>query len=200
MMDVGRRVTSASSTFLTRLHKCRDYTPVSKSKLALKRRTHLSRLRIWCKVTCTRRNGRIFHRISRCPRRRTFLALACASVRCAEHSDVSLRIRRTGAAERLSYKLLVGIAEQIATDASKLPLLGLEKACEPQVAPIEAVASLDLRQQAAQASSQVLVSSESATRVRRGLTPAEHCTHVAPAPPADPDPGGQGTQLVLSAA
>ena len=63
MMDVGRQVTSASSTFLTRLQKGRDHTPVIKRKLALKRRTHLSRLRVSCIVTCTRNNGRSLHRI-----------------------------------------------------------------------------------------------------------------------------------------
>ena len=63
MMDVGRQVTSASSTFLTRLQKGRDHTPVIKRKLAIKRRTHLSRLRVSCIVTCTRNNGRSLHRI-----------------------------------------------------------------------------------------------------------------------------------------
>ena len=41
----------------------------------------------------------------------TFLALASASVDCAENSDVPLRACRTKSACRLAVQLLVGIAQ-----------------------------------------------------------------------------------------
>ncbi len=57
---------------------------------------------------------------------RTFLALACTSVRPAEHSDVTLRIFRTRFAECLAGLLLVEVPEAIAVDATELPNFGLE--------------------------------------------------------------------------
>ncbi len=88
----------------------------------------------------------------------TFLALASASVDCAETSDVPLRACRTKTACRLAVQLLVGIAQTahhtaphrtalhcvashpiasqrpvpsvpVAANAAELPVLGLEEAC-----------------------------------------------------------------------
>ena len=77
----------------------------------------------------------------------TCLALASASVDCAENSDVPLRACRTKTAFRLAVQLLVGIAQTahrtalrriashrqrpvpVAANAAKLPVLGLEEAC-----------------------------------------------------------------------
>ena len=80
----------------------------------------------------------------------TCLALASASVDCAENSDVPLRAGRTWLARRLAGLLLVGIAQTahrtalrriasrriasqrpvpVAANAVKLPVLVLEEAC-----------------------------------------------------------------------
>ena len=58
----------------------------------------------------------------------TFLALACAFVRCAEKSDISPTVRRTRLATGLAPLLLVKVAQRIAAEAAELPVFGLEEA------------------------------------------------------------------------
>ena len=65
------------------------------------------------------------------PRNRnvTFLARARCSGRCIEDSNVPLTVCRTRVTGGRSRRLLVEIAEVVATDATELPLLGLEVTC-----------------------------------------------------------------------
>jgi hypothetical protein len=58
----------------------------------------------------------------------TFLALARASLRRVEHTEVSLRACWTSLAEGLAFLLLVDVAEAVAADAAELSLLRLEEA------------------------------------------------------------------------
>jgi hypothetical protein len=58
----------------------------------------------------------------------TFLALARAFVRCAQNSEVSLRVVLTRLTKCQALQILIVVAKAVAANAAELPLLGLEEA------------------------------------------------------------------------